>query len=64
MTREERKEEIRDVIESLSVAEDVVIDAMHKLEELHCKRDAAKLDTICGKLYNAVHDLHERTLRT
>ena len=64
MTREERKKEIRDVIESLSVAEDVVIDAMHKLGEFHCKREAAKLDTICAKLYNAVHDLHERTRRT
>lgn len=61
MTNAERTEAIRDIIENLSVAEDVVIDCMHALEEMRDKKNAAKLDTICGKLYNVVYNLHEKT---
>ena len=61
MTRAERKEEIRDIIENLSVAEDVVHDCIDKLEEIRDKKNAAKLDTISGKLYNIIHDLYGKT---
>ena len=61
MTRAERKEAIRDIIESLSVAEDIVHDCMDKLEEIRDKKNAAKLDTISGKLYNIIHDLYGKT---
>ena len=60
MTNTERREEIRDIIDNLCVAEDIVNDCMDRLEEIRDKRDAAKLDTISGKLYNIIHDLFEK----
>lgn len=52
MTKEERANELRRVNERLGHAFDEVVRLKGMLEELHCKKEAKKLDTVCGKLYD------------
>ena len=61
MSRKERAEAIRIITADMyDDAFDRLVHDMHKLEELGCKAECKKLDTILGKLENLCHALHNK----
>lgn len=61
MTKKERGEEIRRIVDDMYDSSfDRIVSAMHDLEELGCKAECKKLDTICGKLENLCNDLMDK----
>lgn len=60
MTREEKKSELRVIADHLNNVDCDLIDYIHRLEEIGCKREAKLLDTIAGKLYNLVWVLTDK----
>ena len=61
MTKQERGEEIKRIVDDMygSSFNDLV-SAMHDLEELGCKTECRKLDTILGKLEKLCNDLADK----
>ena len=61
MTREERKTEIRIIKSHLITVMDDTAAYRNRLEEIGCKREAERLDTITGKLYDLVCKLDTKS---
>ena len=61
MTKKERGEEIKRIVDDMySDSFNNLVAAMHDLEELGCKVECRKLDTIIGKLENICNDLSDK----
>lgn len=61
MTRKERGEEIKRIVDDMyGNSFNDLVSAMHDLEELGCKAECRKLDTILGKLENLCNDLVDK----
>ena len=63
MTREEKKRELKVIVEHLSAVKSDIISYAHKLEEIGCKPESRKLDTIAGKLENLQWEIYGRRLK-
>lgn len=61
MTREERKTEIRIIKNHLIAVMEDTAAYRDRLEEIGCKQEAARLDTITGKLYELVCKLDTKS---
>ena len=60
MKASDRRCEIDKVNEDMYYSFDSLVASMHRLEEIRCKAEAKKLDTIVGKLENLCHQLTEK----
>lgn len=61
MTKEERGEAIKNIADDMyGDSFNQLVSAMHDLEELGCKAECKKLDTILGKLENLCNDLVDK----
>lgn len=61
MTKQERSEKLQSISSRISSINEDLIHYTHELEELGCKAEAKKLDTVTGKLYNLEYDLYSKT---
>lgn len=61
MTKNERGKEIKIIVDHMySCSFMDLVSSMHELEELGCKAECRKLDTILGKLENLCNDLSDK----
>ena len=61
MTRKERGEEILRIIDDMYCdCFEKMVRYYHDLEELGCKAECKKMDTILGKLENLCHDFCDK----
>ena len=61
MTKKERGKEIKIVVSDMyDDSFNNLVSAMHRLEELGCKAECRKLDTILGKLENLCNALSDK----
>ena len=64
MTRKEQAEEIDAITDDIYLAFLNLVNLMHRLEGLGCKKECRKLDTVTGKLENLCHDLTDKARGT
>lgn len=61
MTKKERGNEIKVIVDDMYDDSFMnLVHAMHELEELGCKAECRKLDTILGKLENLCNELADK----
>lgn len=56
----ERKGEVEEMMRTLSLSLEDMVSIRNRLEELHMKSEAKKLETISGKMYNLIWELKEK----